>query len=81
MVAKFAADDVIDTGGAPSLANISANFRKKLKRSSWDTLGLGGKLIHEKKPEANNLVTLSLSEQVATVYFTSLPVKWAEGET
>jgi hypothetical protein len=32
LVAKFAAG-VVDTGGAPLLANISANFRKKLKRS------------------------------------------------
>ena len=30
LVAKFAAG-VVDTGGAPSLANISANFRKNLK--------------------------------------------------
>ncbi len=44
-VAKFAAG-FIDTGGAPRLANISANFRTKM--------------IHEKKPEAKNLVTLSL---------------------
>ncbi len=29
---KFATG-VVDTGGAPLLANISANFRKKLKRS------------------------------------------------
>ncbi len=43
MVAKFAAGvadtggnfaaGVVDTGGAPLLANISVNFRKKLKRS------------------------------------------------
>jgi hypothetical protein len=32
LVAKFAAG-VVDTGGAPLLANISANFRKSLKRS------------------------------------------------
>ncbi len=44
---KFAASDV-DTGGAPLLTNISANFRKNSKRSLWDTLWLGGKLIHEK---------------------------------
>jgi hypothetical protein len=31
-VAKFATG-VVDTGGAPLLANISANFRKNLKRS------------------------------------------------
>ena len=52
LVAKFAAGvadtggkfatSVVDTGGAPLLANISVNFRKHLKRSKWDTLGLGG---------------------------------------
>jgi hypothetical protein len=51
LVAKFAvvndtggkfATGVVDTGGAPLLANISANFRENSKRSSWDTLGLGG---------------------------------------
>ncbi len=43
---KFAAG-VIDTGGVDTnagacLANISANFRKNLKRSLCNTLGLGG---------------------------------------
>ncbi len=38
---KFATG-VVDTGGAPRLANISANFRKNSKRSKWNTLGLGG---------------------------------------
>ncbi len=37
LVAKFDAgvfaSGVVDTGGAPLLANISANFRKNLKRS------------------------------------------------
>jgi hypothetical protein len=47
LVAKFAAS-VVDTSGAPRLSNISANFQKKLKRSYWDTLGLGRKRIHEK---------------------------------
>jgi hypothetical protein len=37
---KFAAA-VVDTGGAPWLANISAYFLKNSKRSSWNTLGLG----------------------------------------
>jgi len=41
LVAKFAAG-VADTGGAPLLTIISANFRKNSKRSEWDTLGLGG---------------------------------------
>ncbi len=54
---KFA-NGVVDTGGAHWLANISANFRKNLKRSYWDTLGLGVNWFM-KKPEAKNLVTLS----------------------
>jgi hypothetical protein len=35
LVAKFAAGaaGVVDTGGAPLLANISANFQKNSKRS------------------------------------------------
>jgi hypothetical protein len=51
MVKKFAAGvvdtggkfatSVIDTCGAPSLANISASFRKNSKRSKWNTLGWG----------------------------------------
>jgi hypothetical protein len=41
LVAKFATG-VVDTGGAPLLTNISANFRKNLIRSEWDTLELGG---------------------------------------
>ncbi len=36
------ATGVVDTGGKPSAANISANFRKNSKRSYWNTLGLGG---------------------------------------
>jgi hypothetical protein len=55
---KFATR-VVDTGGAPWLAHISANFRKKMKRSKWNTLGLGANWFM-KKPEAKNLVTLSL---------------------
>jgi hypothetical protein len=47
LVEQFAIG-VVDTGGAPFLANISANFLKNLKRSLWNTLGLGGKLIHHK---------------------------------
>jgi hypothetical protein len=55
---KFATR-VVDTGGAPWLGNISANFRKNSKRSKWVTLGLGGTDLW-KKPEAKNLATLSL---------------------
>jgi hypothetical protein len=51
---------VIDTGGAPLLGNISANFRKKFETVLMGYSGAGGKLLHEKKPEAKNLVTLSL---------------------
>jgi hypothetical protein len=55
---KFATG-VVDTGGTPLLANISANFRK-IRTVLMGYSGAGGKLIHEKKPEAKNLVTLSL---------------------
>ncbi len=51
---------VVDTGGAPWLAHISVNFRKNLKRALIEYYGAWGKLIHEKKQEAKNLVTLSL---------------------
>ncbi len=45
---KFA-NGVIDTGDAPWLANISANFRKNLKQTvQMGYSGAGGKLIHEK---------------------------------
>ncbi len=46
-------------GGAPWAANISANFRKNLKRTWWDTQGLWGNWFME-KPEVENLVALSL---------------------
>ncbi len=35
-------------------------FKKKFETVLMEYSGAGGKLIHEKKPEANNLVTLSL---------------------
>ncbi len=54
---KFATG-VIDTDGQPLAANISANFRKNSKRPQWYTQGLGGNWFM--KPEAKNLVTLSL---------------------
>ncbi len=46
-VAKFAAG-VVDTGGAPGLANISANFRKKIEVTPKLFSGAWGKMIHEK---------------------------------
>jgi hypothetical protein len=36
------ATGVVDTGGKPLAANISANFRKSSKRPSWYTQGIGG---------------------------------------
>jgi hypothetical protein len=57
-VAKFAAC-VVDTSGEPSLANIFANVKKNLKDPYVIFRGLG-KMIHEKKPEAKNLLALYL---------------------
>ncbi len=46
---KFAAG-VVDTGGAPWLANIYSNFWKNLKKTVlMGNSGAGGKLNHEKK--------------------------------
>jgi hypothetical protein len=55
----YFATGVVDTGGAPWLANISENFRKNSKRFWWDTLGLG-ESWPMKKTRSKNLVTLSL---------------------
>jgi hypothetical protein len=38
---------VVDIADEHAFANISEKFRKNLKRSSSDTQGPGGKLIHE----------------------------------
>jgi hypothetical protein len=59
LVAKFAVG-VVDTSGAPWLANISANFRKKSKRSLQEHSGTGGELIREKNQKQKKLLTLSL---------------------
>jgi hypothetical protein len=56
---KFATG-AIDTGGQPSVANISVKFSKKFETALMVYSGAWGKLIHEKNPEAKNLVTLSL---------------------
>ncbi len=45
---KFATG-VVDTGGAPWLANISAIFSKKFETVEREYSGVGAKLIHEKK--------------------------------
>ncbi len=51
---------VIDTGGAPWLANISANFQKKIWNGLNGILWGWGETDSWKKPEAKNLMTLSL---------------------
>ncbi len=55
---KFATR-VIDTGGAPSLANLSTNFFEKFEITLILFPGAWGKVIHEKNLN-QNLVTLSL---------------------
>ena len=69
LVAKFAAGvvdtggkfatGVVDDGGAPWLANISVNFQKNSNVPTVIIRGLG-EGDSWKKPEAKNLVTLSL---------------------
>jgi hypothetical protein len=51
------ATSAIDTSGAPDLQTSPGIFKKTVLMGYS---GAGGKLIHEKKPEAKNLVTLSL---------------------
>ncbi len=58
-VGKFTAG-VIDTGGAPWFANFSTSFRKNLKSSLCYFQWLWGRWFI-KKPEAKNIVTVSLS--------------------
>jgi hypothetical protein len=51
---KFAAG-VVDTGGAPLL-------RKNLKRSEWDTLGLGGNWFMKKTRSKKSRDTVPLKK-------------------
>jgi hypothetical protein len=70
LVAKFAsgvvdtggkfATGVVDIGGAPWLANISANFFEKIWNDPTVIFRGFGEGDSWKKPEAKNLVTLSL---------------------
>ena len=53
---NFAAG-VVDTGGAPLLAT---RIFEKIRNDPKVYSGAWGKLIHEKKPKVENLVTLSL---------------------
>ncbi len=78
MVEKFAtgvadtggkfATGVVDTGGAPWLANISANFRKNLKRSKWNTLELGGNWFMKKARSKKSRDTVPLSVKILRVH-------------
>ncbi len=56
--AKFSTG-VVDTGGAPWLANISGIF-EKIRNGLYGILWSWGETDSWKKPEAKNLVTLSL---------------------
>ncbi len=51
---------VSDTGGSTLSCEYLRDFWKKLEMVIMGYSGAGGKLIHKKKPEAKNLVTLSL---------------------
>ena len=56
---KFATS-VVDTGGQPWAANIFANLRKKIQNGPNVILRGLGETDSWKKPEVENLVTLSL---------------------
>ncbi len=62
MVGNFATG-VVDTGGSPWLANISANFRKNSKRSKQNTLGLGGNWFMKKTRSKKSRDTVPLSQR------------------
>jgi hypothetical protein len=47
-LAEKLATGIVDTGGAPRLVNISANFQKNIGLVLMEYSGAGGKLIHEK---------------------------------
>jgi len=63
---------VVDTSGAPWLANISANFRKNLKRSYWDTLGRGGNWFMQKTRSKNFCDTVPLKVPTHEIFVTEL---------
>ncbi len=52
---------VVDTSGAPWLANISANLRKKFETVLMGYSGAGGKLIHENNRSKKSRDTVPLS--------------------
>jgi hypothetical protein len=60
LVAKFTAS-VIDTGGAPSLVNVSTYFRKKFEMTLVLFSVAWGKMIHEKKLKQKSRDTVPLN--------------------
>ncbi len=56
---KGVTTDIVDTGSAHLLEKFSPNFRK-IRNDAVEISGALGKAIHEKKPEAKNLVILTL---------------------
>jgi len=50
-------------GGAPWLANISANLRKNSKRSKWNTLGLGENWFMKKTRSKKSRDTVPLTDR------------------
>ncbi len=54
------ATGVVDTGGNPWAANISANFRKNSKRPYWFNQGLGGKWFMKKTTSKKSHNTVPL---------------------
>ncbi len=65
------ATGVADTGGAPWLANISANLRKKIETVGMGYSGAGGKLIHKKTRCKKSLDTVPLSQSSEAKYLCS----------
>jgi hypothetical protein len=73
LVAKFATG-VVDTCGAPWLANISANFRKNLKWSLCYYQRLGGRWFMKKTWSKKSCDTVPLRSLIYVLKYGSLPV-------
>jgi hypothetical protein len=57
LIRRQFATSVVDTGGK---LRISPRIFEKIRNDAMLLSGAWGKVIHEKKPEAKNLVTLSI---------------------
>ncbi len=66
--AKHFIASVVDTADKHSFAIISANFRKKLKWSLWNTQGLGGHCFMKKKLSLKSCVRLPLRNYFSKFY-------------